>query len=532
MSKRPAKPDWLGLIRNLGTIHEVLADAHRPEILDEQFRKLITRHFPGVDLVVLIPDEETGRVRAALATGALKKLGSRSFSLERMTGKFGNLRAGRNPRIFTDFRMLEPYSPLSRNPVAVAIFSVSDQSAKAGLVWAEFGKTADRRPATVELLRHAMAQYAALHRIEELDQERQHLSNRLNSIITHANAAIVIIDDSRRVQMMNPVAEELTGYRESEVLDTDAFDIVVVDARYTRWAQIIKDVGKGKTVASEEVDLLTKDGSVRHCLINAASIPSSRPGRRDIVLVAIDITEKTDLERRMIQSERLVTLGEMAAGIVHELNNPLSVLSGASDMLIRFSESFGAGSELATRPARFMRESLDRIQSLARTLMNYARPTAPDEPENIDVNQSLESALSFSEYELSRDGVRIETRFASSLPRIRGSQSELQQVFLNLLQNARQAMKDQETPRRIRVTTARETDGRVKIEVADSGPGIPDSLRPRIFEPFFTSRKKAGGSGLGLYIVKNIVQRHRGEVSAGASNLGGAAFTVLLPAAP
>ncbi len=531
MSKAPSAAAWLDLARELTAAHEALAISHPQGTLDTRFRKLLEKHFPRIHLTVILPDVKAGNARFALATGPLKKLEARVFNLKRISGQFGKMKPGSKPVIFTKFKKLEPYRPISKGARAVAVFPVSARSQEAGYLWVEFLGTDYKNRTTLEFLQHTVAQYTALRRLEEIDLERKHLAARLNSIVTHTNAAIVIMDDNRRVKMMNPVAEMLTGYRESEVLDTDAFDIVVVDARYAHWTQIIKDVAKGKGVSSEEVDILAKDGTVRHCLVNASSIPAADHRRRDIVMVAMDITEKTDLERRMIQSEKLVTLGEMAAGIVHELNNPLSVLSGASDMLIRFTENIGGGSELATRPARFMRESLDRIQSLARNLMNYARPADGDDRELIDINQAIEAALSFSEYELSRDGVKIETQLKSGLPRIRGSQGELQQVFLNLLQNARQAMRGQEGAKRIRVTTGHEDDGRIFIDVSDSGPGIPESLRPKIFEPFFTSRRKTGGSGLGLYIVKNIVTRHDGEVTAGKGPLGGAAFRVILPAA-
>jgi len=520
--------DAIRLVRDLSAANEEMSGKPERGTLDRRFRKILQDHFPDVHLLVLLPEPATGEAHAVFGSGSLRKIQGGVFKLSRITEKFGKAPRTAGPRVYENWKQLEPFRPQSPGVKAVAAIPALTHAHQTAQVWAEFTSRRYRSKAILELLGLVLTQYLALKRLVDLGAERDRLSARLNSIIENTTAAIVIIDSRRKVKMMNPVAEKLTGYRTSEVISTDAYDIVVVDARYARWTELFGAALAGKPFTSEEVDLLTKSGEIRRCLISGAAIPSETEGEQDIVLVAIDVTDKLNLERRMIQSEKLVTLGEMAAGIVHELNNPLSVLSGASDMLIRFVDNVGAG-DVAARPAKFVRESVDRIQTLARNLMNFARPSDDSDFERIDVNQAIEAALSFSEYELSRDGIRIETQLASRLPKVKASPGELQQVFLNLLQNARQAMKGQETPRKIRVSTSVQ-DSAVLIEVADSGPGIPESLVPKIFEPFFTSRRKSGGSGLGLYIVRNIVQRHGGEIQTGRGPLGGASFTVRLPA--
>ncbi|MCW5827949.1 MAG: PAS domain S-box protein [Deltaproteobacteria bacterium] len=518
-----------GLVQALTRLSQSVSAGRNGGSIGRDFRELLARHFPGVHIALIMPQETAGVATVEFGSGLLRKVEGKQFQINQIERTFGRPRPGDAPKLIRDLSSISPYRPLTPDAKALCIMAVAGHSSRLGYLWAEFSNDSWKDTERTGVLQLAATQFAAIQKLQRLGTERDRLNARLNGIIHNTNAAIVIVDGQRRVKMMNPVAEKLTGYRESEVLDTDAFDIVVVDARYTRWSRIIHEVSKGSAVPPEEVDILAKDGSVRRWLVNAAPIPAAETRKKDIVLVAIDITEKADLERRMIQSEKLVTLGEMAAGIVHELNNPLTVLSGATDMLLKLVDSVG-GAELVARPARFARESLDRIQQLARNLMNYARPGGDEDRELVDVNRAIEAALSFSEYELSREGVKIEPNLGNRLPPVRGSGSELQQIIINLLQNARQAMQSQPGSRRIRVETGMEGN-QVRITVSDSGPGVPEKLQQRIFEPFFTSRRKSGGSGLGLYIVKNIATRHGGEVRLETqSPIGGAAFSVLLPA--
>ncbi len=234
----------------------------------------------------------------------------------------------------------------------------------------------------------------------------------------------------------------------------------------------------------------------------------------------------TVLEERIIQSEKLVSLGQLTAGIVHELNNPLTTIVAYSDYLTRKLGSLttGALDPADLRRVQQIHEAAGRILRFSRDLTAYARPSA-DAPTSLDIHDIIERALFFCEHELDKIGVSVERSFGV-VPRVRGVEGQLTQVFVNLFTNAAHAMRDGGGV--LGVTTS--TDGRrVEIAVRDEGLGIREDLIPRIFEPFFTT--KQDGTGLGLAIVHGILTRHSGSIRAAASSPRGMVFIIELPSA-
>ena len=228
-----------------------------------------------------------------------------------------------------------------------------------------------------------------------------------------------------------------------------------------------------------------------------------------------------DARESLVRSEKLATVGRLAAGIAHEVGNPLGAISGYAGL---------ARSRLGPDPDPVLVDAVERIAAAAeridqtvRGLLDFARP-GPTELAPVSVVHALEAALGLARVQPRSRAVRVEVDAPAVVPPVRGRDRELGQVFLNLLLNAADAM---EGRGEIRVTIR--TDGpHVEVEVADSGPGIPPADLPRVFDPFFTTKPPGSGSGLGLAVTHSLVQSFGGTIEAGNGAEGGAVFRVRL----
>lgn len=233
--------------------------------------------------------------------------------------------------------------------------------------------------------------------------------------------------------------------------------------------------------------------------------------------------EMRDLREQMIQSEKLASVGQIAAGIVHELNNPLTSIVAYSDYLTKKAER-GGGDPADVERLRRINEAAERILRFARDLVAYARP-APEVPAPVALHDVIERALVFCEHVLDRTGVYVERAYGDVAP-VRGVAGQLTQVFVNLFTNAAQAMGG--AGGHIAITTRMAGDDVVHVEVSDDGEGIDAADLTKVFEPFYTT--KSEGSGLGLSIVRRIVTSHCGRIHAEPRSPRGTVFVIELPA--
>jgi C4-dicarboxylate-specific signal transduction histidine kinase len=232
-----------------------------------------------------------------------------------------------------------------------------------------------------------------------------------------------------------------------------------------------------------------------------------------------------ELRAQVIQSEKLASLGQIAAGIVHELNNPLTTIVAYSDFLRKKTERKGGDPSDVERLAR-INEAAERILRFSRDLTAYSRPSS-EVPAPVAIHDVIERALVFCEHELEKTGVMIERNFGEVRP-VRGVAGQLTQVFVNLFTNAAHAMRNHGGLLTI-ATEMREEE--VTVIIGDDGHGIDAEHRQRIFEPFFTTKTDGSGTGLGLSIVRSIVHSHGGRISVDGKAPRGTVFHVELPAA-
>lgn len=342
---------------------------------------------------------------------------------------------------------------------------------------------------------------------------------RLAAIVASSQDAIFTIDADDRIASWNQGAERIYGWAVEEALGRPV-------------ATLLVDPDAGLPATESAVDMLhvTKEG--RRIKVSVACSELRGLDGRPVdpavrACVVRDVTEMRRLEQNLAQAARLAALGELAGNVAHEVNNPIGIIGAKARLLLTGKD------ELPPRVARELGkivEQCDRIGRLTRGLLDYCRP-ALEQKEPIDLHEPLSKALSLVATKATRHGVQVVQELCSPPPIVNGSTNELQQVFLNLLLNAVDAM-----PEGGRITITTRADDRLpdghpaaSVSVEDTGPGVPEDVRERIFEPFFTTKFGKGGTGLGLAICYGLLNGHGGDIRLESPPGQGARFVVRLP---
>lgn len=329
-----------------------------------------------------------------------------------------------------------------------------------------------------------------------------------------------VVDAAGRVQRANRALAELLGESVPHVLGTDLSQAIFEhpDMLRQRLAETQGGVSQPPLLARSE-----KLG--RTLRIDAAPIPSA-PDERSVVVLVEDVTDQEMLETQLIQSEKLAAVGQLVSGVAHELNNPLTSIAGLSELLLQQSG-------LVTKDREHLQvihEQAERAGRIVRNLLVFARK-GPADATRVDVGDVVRRTLLLLSYDMRMREIEIVKELGADIPDVLGDRAALQQVVLNLLTNAAQAVATvpEGKPRKITVRTW--FDDTVHLRITDTGPGIPNEVASHVFTPFFTTKEPGQGTGLGLSITYSIVDAHGGTISLERPSEG-AAFRVDLPPAP
>jgi PAS domain S-box-containing protein len=384
---------------------------------------------------------------------------------------------------------------------------------------------------TIVDLEEKKASVAFLRDISERKKTEEALrkSEGLFRKLVEAAPEAVLVTRDRLIAYVNPRYLRLLGYERFEDLvgrDTVELihpdDRVELDERYRLLQSSIEPA------PMREYRLLRRDGSA--VTVECSSLRIDFEGAPAILTFSRDVTERKETQAQLIQTDRMATVGTLAAGVAHELNNPLtyvllnlSTLDRELDQVIDDPEKRQrVRSRLAT-----LQEGTERMASIVRDLRSFCRPNAPSAIP-VDLRQVLESSINMAMNEL-KDRARLVRDYAP-VPPVVADGARLGQVFLNLLLNAAQALADG-PPKDHEVRIVLRSDGpeRIRVEVTDTGQGIAPDIQHRIFEPFFTTKPVGIGTGLGLAICQSIVTSMNGQLTVESTPGGGSTFRVLLP---
>jgi two-component system, cell cycle sensor histidine kinase and response regulator CckA len=353
----------------------------------------------------------------------------------------------------------------------------------------------------------------------------------LEAIIHHAPLAIVAVDYAGTVTRWNPAAERLFGWRASEVVDQP--NPIIPTDDWAEFQLIVENAFCGKLEARSERVRTRKDGSLVTISALRALLRDEGGAPTGLVSMLEDITEKKQLEVKLHTADRLLSVGRLAAAVGHEINNPLAyVLTNVDAAIEEIDRADGAArrGENLVAMLREAREGAERVRRIVQDLQMFSQAEA-DERRAFDPASVLDSCLNMARAELRRRA-RVVRRYERT-PRVLANEARIGQVVLNLLINAADAIAEGE-PEKNEITLGTSVDaaGRVVIEVADSGAGMPRHVLDRIFEPFFTSGAGGRGTGLGLSVCYGIVNSLGGEITVESEVGRGSRFRVHLPAAP
>lgn len=355
-----------------------------------------------------------------------------------------------------------------------------------------------------------------------LEKELRAVEGKYQHIFEHASDAILIVDPrSLQILECNRTAQSLTGYSPEELFRLRLVDLCSV--LRDKETEISEDPSQIQKIfaAFGNIPIQRRDKNLVLTECSASVMSYHREPTVQIFLR--EVTERRRLEQQLRQAEKLSALGQLISGVAHELNNPLAVISGYAQLL-----SMRPAVDEKTRGdlLKIQRES-ERASKIVQNFLTFARKH-PMEKMNVDLNKLVETSLELLDYDLRASGVRLVRELTPGLPEVFADPNQLEQVFLNIFNNAIHAMEGSPREKVLELHTEA-TATHVRLCVTDHGKGIPPAILGRIFDPFFTTKEIGVGTGLGLSISYSIIREHSGTIQAANHAKGGAVFTLELP---
>ncbi|WP_415713719.1 PAS domain S-box protein [Maridesulfovibrio sp.] len=374
----------------------------------------------------------------------------------------------------------------------------------------------------------AMEMMLDITRRKELEESLAASEQRYHAIFDSIPQAVFVLDsENLTILNCNDPVEEIYGYTREMILGS-SFLLLFREEEQADYAHLLK--------VKQEIgpcSQFTKSGTAIYAMLRIS--PAEFDGNRTLIITCSDVTQKLEAEQQLIQASKMSTLGEMASGVAHELNQPLAILKTISNLLKR---KVSRDQQIEPKILQEMAEGVDTHVNRASKIIEHMREfgrksdmrTTP-----VQVNDVLRRGFDFFSRQLTLRNISVEWNLNSHLPIIMADANRLEQVVINLLINARDAIEERwkdavplADNKKIYISTDF-TDKKIIIEVCDTGPGIPDPIQGRLFEPFFTTKDVGKGTGLGLSISYGIIKDYNGTISASTKQDTGACFTITFP---
>jgi len=348
-------------------------------------------------------------------------------------------------------------------------------------------------------------------RTREIEETKQYLEN----LLENANDVIYTLDTEQRFTYVNSKIEAW-GYRKDDLIGCPYLALLSKRHRGKRLKSTL-DIGAKQVY---EVEVVTRTGEPRAVMVSVSPLHGVEGLILGVLGIARDVTETKKLEQQIRNSEKLASVGKLAAGVAHEINNPLAGILNCLYNLRKGTLSPGRQEEYRAS----MEDGVRRVQKIVRQLLDFSQQHEPAFALT-DINHLVDRVLVLTTHLFASNRIMLETGFGQGLPQVMVDRHMIEQVLMNLVLNAVQAMKDGG------ILTIRTSvvEGICLIEVRDTGSGIPTTVLPRIFDPFFTTKSEGEGTGLGLSVSLGIVERHGGKILVDSEVGKGTTFTLCLP---
>lgn len=333
---------------------------------------------------------------------------------------------------------------------------------------------------------------------------------------------ILVVDLDERYTFVSSRVRDMLGYQPEALMGKKISEL---EDHSPELASLYHDVASSRQAfASTEYGARHSDGSWRTMRASASQLFDAEAKLIGVIISVRDITTERKLEQQVVQSERLAAMGAMIGGVAHELNNPLTAILGVSELM-----QDKVTDESSLKQLGMLQQQARRAAEIVKDLTYFSRPPAPGKS-GINLSEVVDRTLTLYAYSLRKNNITVDFLREPGLPYAQGDPQQLMQVFLNLIVNAEQAIREARAGGTLRIRLGKSANS-VWASFQDDGTGIPAENLPLIFDPFYTTKRPGRGTGLGLSICKSVMKEHNGNVEAANAPGGGAVFTVTLPTA-
>jgi len=351
--------------------------------------------------------------------------------------------------------------------------------------------------------------------VEKLRRQQEFIE----AVLETAGALVVVLDRQGRILRFNRACEQVTGYSSEEVGGKIVWEFLLAFEEVESVKAVFDRLVEGELRNEHEHDWVTKEGQRRRIAWANTVIADSQGHADYVVATGIDVTELKKIQEQLRKTERIAELGTLASGMAHEIGTPMNVILGRAEYLMDRVKEEPIRKGLKTIVAQ-----VERITKVMNQLLAFARRKSPERGP-LQLKDVVENGIELFRERFDKGLVVVESSLDVACPRVLADGDQMSQVFINLVMNAIHAMPDGGI---LRIGLARE-NGMAKLTVADSGHGIPHELLTKIFEPFFTTKEFGKGTGLGLTVVKGIIEEHQGMIAVESEEGKGTVCTVRLP---
>lgn len=345
-------------------------------------------------------------------------------------------------------------------------------------------------------------------------------SDYLQNVFQYLDSAIMVVDIDEKFVAWNYGAEKVFGYTYDEIIGKSSSALLPEDKKYhIELEDIVNEVKEKGFAKLIETERKTKDGKVIPIQLNVAKLPGENNEYLGRTIVISDVTEVRKLQQQVDQSEKLAVIGQLAAGVAHEIGNPLASISSIVQILQRKSTDHFISDQLVN-----VKDNINRISKIVRELVDLSRPPSHDSLIT-QINEVVRTAVGIVKYDKRVKKVEFKTHLNPDLPMIEVVPDQLIQVFINILINSLDAIKGEGT---IKVNTSYDDDN-IYVSIQDNGIGIDEAIIKKIFDPFVTTKQVGEGTGLGLSVSYGIIKKFNGEINVNSTLGEGSEFKIQIP---